>query len=115
MIHRGLAAGRWYELTLVEQMANVGAEVGRAIAWRKKADARLAEQAFERALDLLDLTLDDRRRGAPALREVARVREVLCDAFCGFREYRVTLEEMDRYFMEFAMAAALLRERDARH
>lgn len=114
MIHRDLAAGRWYELTLVEQMATIGAEVGRAIAWRRKADAGLSEQAFERALDLLDLTLDDRRLGAPALREIARAREVLCDAFCGFHEYRVTLAEMDRYFMEFATAAALRRERARR-
>ncbi len=29
-LHAGLAAGRWYQMTLVEQLANIGSEVGRA-------------------------------------------------------------------------------------
>jgi len=29
-LHAGLAAGRWFELTLMEQLGNIGSEVGRA-------------------------------------------------------------------------------------
>lgn len=29
-LHAGLAAGRWGEMTLVAQLANIGSEVGRA-------------------------------------------------------------------------------------
>ncbi len=29
-LHDSLAAGRWQQMTLVEQMANIGSEVGRA-------------------------------------------------------------------------------------
>ena len=57
--HKGLAAGRWNELTFDEQMANTGSEVGRAIKWRKKGDAEYSRLAYERALELMDLTLAD--------------------------------------------------------
>ncbi len=100
--HRELAAGRWAALSLAAQLANVGAEVGRMLRWRGRDD-RLSEGAFERALELLDLTLADPRwRGR--LREIGRVRELLCDAAGGGREYGATLEELDRYFLAFAVA-----------
>jgi hypothetical protein len=99
--HPGLAAGGWQRLSLAEQLANVGAEVGR-MRRRRAAEERTA--AFERALELLDLTLTDLRwRGR--LKEIARVREVLCDAADGGREYGATLEDLDRYFLDFALAA----------
>lgn len=101
--HQGLAAGRWRELSLAAQLANVGAEVGRIARWRGR-DERLATGAFERALELLDLTLAD-PRWLGRLREIARARELLCDAVSGGREYGATLEELDRYFLAFAVAA----------
>jgi hypothetical protein len=99
--HPGLAAGRWQRLSLAEQLANVGAEVGR-MRRRHAPEERAA--AFERALELLDLTLADPRwRGR--LKEIARAREVLCDAADGGRAYGATLEDLDRYFLDFAVAA----------
>lgn len=101
--HRDLAAGRWGQFSLAEQLANVGSEVGRMRRWRGR-DERLMTGAFERALELLDLTLADPRwRGR--LREIARARELLCDAAAGGREYGTTLEDLDRYFLAFAVAA----------
>jgi hypothetical protein len=98
--HPGLAGGRWQQLSLAEQLANVGAEVGRM---RRRAAAQRTA-AFERALELLDLTLADPRwRGR--LKEIARAREVLCDAADGGLEYGATLEDLDRYFLDFAVAA----------
>jgi hypothetical protein len=99
--HRGLAAGRWQRLSLAEQLANVGAEVGR-IRGRRAPGERNA--AFERALELIDLTLADPRwRGRR--REIGRAREVLCDAVAGGPEYGSTLEDLDRYFLAFAVLA----------
>jgi hypothetical protein len=99
--HAGLAAGRWRELPLVDQLANVGAEVGR-MHRRLAPEERAA--SFERALELLDLTLADPRwRGRR--KEIARARELLCDAVEGGREYGSTLEDLDRYFLAFAFAA----------
>jgi hypothetical protein len=101
--HPELAAGRWQRLSLAEQLANVGAEVGR-MRRRRGTDEPLVAAAFERALELLDLTLTDSRwRGR--LKEIARARELLCDAASGGREYGTTLESLDRYFLTFAVAA----------
>ena len=105
--HPGLAAGRWQTLSLLEQLGNVGSEVGRMRRWRDR-DARLAAAAFERALELLDLTLADPRwRGRR--REIARARELLCDAAAGGGEYGTTLDDLDRYFLAFAVAARASR------
>jgi hypothetical protein len=99
--HPDLAAGRWRRLSLAEQLANVGAEVGRMR--RRRAPAEQSA-AFERALELIDLTLADPRwRGR--LREIARARELLCDAADGGRDYGATLEDLDRYFLDFAVLA----------
>jgi hypothetical protein len=103
MIHRELASGRWQQLSLVEQLANVGSEVGRMLRWRDR-DERLMTNAFERALELLDLTLAD-PRWRDRLREIARARELLCDAANGGHEYGTRLEDLDRYFLAFAVAA----------
>lgn len=105
--HAEAAAGRWGRLTLLEQLANVGSEVGRMRRWRER-DQRLTTGAFERALELLDLTLAD-PRWRTRLREIARARELLCDAASGGREYGTSVEELDRYFLAFAVAARAQR------
>jgi hypothetical protein len=38
--HKDLAAGRWKRLSFVEQMANIGSEVERALRWRAKKNKR---------------------------------------------------------------------------
>lgn len=101
--HPSLAAGRWQKLSLMEQLGNVGSEVGRAARWQNK-DSRFRDEAVFRALELLDLTLADPRwRGR--LREIGRLREVLCDAWLGGNSYNTTLSDLDRYFLHFAVAA----------
>ena len=89
IIHKQLAAGRWFELSLVEQLANVGSEIERTIIWKKK-DINLSNKAFERALELLDLTVaDPKNKGR--LKEVLRVREVLVDHFVYYFNYAAAL------------------------
>jgi hypothetical protein len=104
--HRDLAAGRWWQLTLAEQLGNIGSEVSRAIKWTGR-QPHLARGALERALELIDLTLDDpRHRQSPArLRELARVREVVVDFFDGPNEYGATSESLQKYFDAYALAA----------
>ena len=103
-VHVELAAGRWLELTLIEQLANIGSEVGRAIRARESGNAARFEGAFDRALELFDLTLADQRWHGRR-REIARAREVVCDYLVGRNEYGSTGESLDRYFLEFAIAA----------
>jgi hypothetical protein len=104
--HRELAAGRWRELTLAEQMGNVGSEFGRAVRWSAK-DPALAEAAFHRLLELLDLTLDDPRHRASVarLREIARTREIVADFLAGPNRWGSTAASLQKYFDAFAAAA----------
>ena len=104
-VHRDLAAGRWRELTLAEQLGNAGADVGRAIRAKAAGDGVRFAGAVERALDLLDLTLADDRWAGPRRREIARAREVVCDLLLGDNVYGSTPESTEAWFMAYAMAA----------
>ena len=106
-VHEQLAAGRWHSLSLMEQLGNVGRGVARAAWWYGK-DQQRSQQAFERALELLDLTIaDDRWKGRK--KELTRARELLCDAMFGGHTYGRDLSSLDRYFFHFAMAARARR------
>lgn len=103
--HRDLAAGRWHQLSLAEQLGNVGSEISRAVRWSGRND-HLARGALERALELLDFTLDDpRHRQSPArLRELARAREVVVDFFDGSNQYHSTAADLQKYFDAYALS-----------
>ncbi len=103
--HKDLSASRWQELPLVAQMANVGSEVGRTIKWRHRPD--FSQRAFERALELLDLTIADPKNAGPRLKELTRVREALVDYFMFDNQYGSSDELWHRYFYAFNYAARI--------
>jgi len=106
--HENLAAGKWFELSLVEQMAHIGSEISRALHWQNK-DEKLYTNAINRALELLDLTIrDPHRRGQ--LKEIVRARELLGDAIFGGELYGTSLNDLDRYFFHFGLAARVLKQ-----
>ncbi len=57
--HQDLAAGRWNQLSLCEQLGNIGSEVGRAINAKKRGDDQRMNTAIDRALELFYFTIDD--------------------------------------------------------
>jgi hypothetical protein len=108
--HTTLSPERWAQFTLFEQMANIGSEVGRAISWREKGNEEYGRQAFYRALELTDLTLDDiKHRSRSRLREITRLRECLVDYFAGDNRYHSTEENWQKYFYPFNFAARSAR------
>ncbi|KJJ85216.1 hypothetical protein OMAG_000928 [Candidatus Omnitrophus magneticus] len=102
--HKDLAAKRWRELSFLEQMANIGSEVERMLNWRIKKNYDYAQKAFERTLELIDLTLDIDKNYAH-LKEVARVREALVDDFTGANQFISSDNSWRKYFLSFAYAA----------
>lgn len=104
VFHKEFAEGRWFTLSLMEQMGNIGSEVSRASMWQGK-DEKIFLNAVERALELFDFTIaDERWRGARRL-EIVRAREVFVDAIYGGKEYKSSLESLNKYFLPFAYAA----------
>jgi len=97
---------RWFNLLLSEQLANIGSEVERTILWRKKDNLEYSKRAFERCLELLDLTLAD-VKNQKRLREVARLREVLVDYFFGHNEYSSSDTLWQKYFLAFNYKARM--------
>lgn len=103
-IHKNLAYGAWQKLSLMEQLGNIGSEVSRTMKWQNR-DNKLFWGAADRALELFDLTLED-PRWKGRYREIARAREVFCDAVWNrSQEYGASLKDLDKYFYNFAFAA----------
>jgi hypothetical protein len=102
--HKNLAEGRWNSLSFVEQMANIGSEVERAIKWREKRNAQYSQMAFERALELLDFTVAD-EKNKKRLKELLRLREMLADYFAFENSYQSSDKSFQNYFSAFNLAA----------
>lgn len=102
--HKELAAGKWNLLSFAEQMANVGSEIERTISWKRKGRPDFSGRAFERALELMDLTIAD-PKNRPRLKELLRVREAVADHFYFDNSYQSTPESWQRYFGSFLFAA----------
>lgn len=105
--HKELAAGKWNTFSFLGQMGNIGSEIGRAIHWNNK-DKKLSLEAFERALELLDLTIEDPKNKAK-LKELCILREMLADHFYFDNEYASRDKEWDDYFYLFSYASAIAK------
>ena len=106
--HQDLAAGRWFRFSLMEQMANTGSEVERALGWKERGNDEYSMRAVERALELLDLTIADVANRS-RLRELTRVREVLVDYFYADNQFSSSAARWRTYFGAFASAARVGR------
>lgn len=103
-LHSDLANGKWFKLTLAEQMGNIGSEIHRLVLAQNRDKCRF-DSAFDRALELIDITLSD-PRWKKSYKEIARVREVLCDIVFGQNQYGTSIKDLDDYFFKFGIAAA---------
>lgn len=97
---------RWSTLSLTEQMANIGSEVGRTLKWMEKGKANMSEGAFIRALDLMDATIKYGRQNSPLrdnlLVELCRARELFVESYQN-RDID-TCSYLNKYFGQFASA-----------
>lgn len=102
--HLELASGAWEKLTFCEQMANIGSEVHRALKWAEKQRPDYANNAFERSLELLYLTIDD-LKNRHRLKEITRLNEVWIDFFYGDNTFNSTAISFERYFLAWNYVA----------
>jgi len=105
MHHKGLTLEHWFAFNIFEQMANIGMDVHRAISWRNR-DAVHSQMAFERSLELLDLTIEDPKNKSK-LKELCRLREFMVDYFAGKNEYNSDDNFFEKYFYSFNFAARI--------
>jgi len=92
-------------MTLAEQLGNVGSDYERALRWKQKGNTEYFENAFARMLELLDLTIADPRWRNHRLKELCRLRELVCDELVNdVREYPDP-RDFKNYFYFFAYTA----------
>ena len=101
--HKTLAFRSWDRLPFLEQMAHIGSEVERVISWREKNNPTYSQSAFERALELLDLTIR-LGKNKSSIRELTRLRELLVDYFVYDNTYSSSDEFWRSYFYPFNYA-----------
>ncbi|HSB11134.1 MAG TPA: hypothetical protein VLM38_16720 [Blastocatellia bacterium] len=106
LIHKELGDGRWFTFSIYEQLGNVGSEFDRAARAFERGDHERFDKAFERMLELLDLTIADPKwKTRYRLRELLRLREEVCDAFHGNKIIGTSIETLKKYFLYFGIAA----------
>jgi hypothetical protein len=107
MSDRGINRERWAELTIFEQMGNIGSEVGRAISADRAGRDQWRDGAIDRAIDLFNATAEVwiKQEQPWRAREVLRAKEAFLSLFFGPTDIVVDADELERYFMQFALAA----------
>lgn len=104
-MHSDAAAGRWLELSLMQQLGHVGSEVERAIRAHEAGNPTRFDHALSRALELFDLTATDARWTGGRRREILRAREEFCRLFFDAEVSPDSARGLRRYFLAFAVAA----------
>ena len=99
---------RWAQLSFAEQLGHIGSELSRVQQEEESQERASRNSSLERALEMLDLTLDD-QRWRSRNKELARLREAVSDWFCDQRAYNIPLKILVDYCTQF-----ILRERMAR-
>ena len=100
--HRNQAEGEWIKKSFLEQMANIGSEVYRAMSWKEK-NSEYSNIAFNRSLELFDLTKNSKLT-YPQYKELTRMREIWVDYFRYENQYNSTEEEINKYFRYLTIA-----------
>jgi len=78
---------KWLKMSIAQQMGNIGSEFSRMMSLKQKGDLKNAQNSFDRAIKLLDLTISQRKN-----KEIFRLRDVLCDLFFGNNDYKISVE-----------------------
>jgi hypothetical protein len=104
-LHASLTSGRWAELSVVEQLANIGSEVDRTLRAYEAGRIDRRDHALARALELFDLTASDPRWRGPRRREVLRAREYFCHMLFSEHPDPGGAPFLRKYFLQFATAA----------
>ncbi len=94
---------KWSKFSLTQQLGHIASEITRARYWTKEKDVTNRDKALERSLELIDLTISD-ARWKGRLKEIVRLREVVCDWLTHGNNYEISPEALEKYCTDFALA-----------
>jgi hypothetical protein len=97
---------RWAQLSVVEQMGNIGSEVGRALNARRANDRTRFDAALDRVIDLFDASTDVLiAEKSYRVREVLRAKDQVLELLCGNDPTLSDGPAIEEYFLQFGVAA----------
>ena len=101
---------RWASLDIFHQMGNIYSEVGRSFKSLNDIGSEEHQAAVARAIDLFDATVGVLiQEKSPKVREVLRAKEVYLGLINNRHTSPRAIQDLDRYFIQFAIAARLNR------
>ena len=95
--HTGLTIEVWGKMPFLKRLGNIGSEVFRAIKWKNKGNVEYGDLAFERALELFDLTYQT-ELSESQLKELCRLREFWVDYYKYDNVYKTDVKFWENYF-----------------
>ncbi len=75
-LHKNLESAKWQKFSMKQRELMIANELNRAKNWIKKRDFEEVKNCYERALELLDLTIAT-TKGKNRLKEYLRLREMM--------------------------------------
>lgn len=101
---------KWAQLTIFNQMGNIYSEVGRSFKTRNQKNTVDHDAAVMRAIDLFDATVQSLIDiKSPKAKEVLRAKEQFLEVAMDSTSTLDSVQSLERYFMQFAIAARLNR------
>jgi len=80
MLHTGLTSEKWKLFRLDKQILMIANEINRAKNWIEKKDFEKVSHCYERAFELIDLTVDSSKNRS-LVNELMRFRELLAKEY----------------------------------
>lgn len=101
---------RWATLSIFDQMGNIYSEVGRSFNAKSRNNTADRQAATKRAIELFDATASVLiAKKSPKSREVLIAKKQYLDIINSSDPTQESIMSLDRYFMQFAIAARLNR------
>lgn len=98
----------WAKLDIFNQMGNIYSEVGRSFKSMNQTTSEEHIRSVARAIDLFDATIDSLIKShSPKSKEVLRAKEQYLDLVIGNDPDQQAIKDLDKYFIQFAVAARL--------
>ena len=90
----------WFNMSIGEQISNVGSEVSRAIQWQNKGNEKRKVGFCMKAIEFLKLSMED-PKNIHRVSELRNCIDELKDYFLGDNIYNTTEEMLRKYYDAF--------------
>lgn len=106
--HPNLTLTKWRSIPKSTQILNIASEFSRAKNWLKKKDDQEVKNCLNRALELMDLSVEDKKWRA-SLKELLRFRELLAEFYIQKDKDEDYFKKLFRVWLNFSEETAKVK------